>query len=239
MAAAGQIEIRETDDEAIHEMAFPYPFMRFVPRLQGPHGALPDHVMLSSTSAARNGKFFTIADVCEAITESLNLRHEGPPQASCDFRVNRLTSIKRLTEPGTIWDLTPPERDPVPTMPRMVACREKVFASAMGLHPRLGAQVSPQRRSPLRAGDFAHACDPPLRAPFTRAVAQDQTGPGLCKIAPDTSPPQADMNVLDAETLRRIGETVLRSEAEAARASIPLFCTTWQCARNHDDVVVV
>jgi len=228
MAAAGQIEILETEDEAKQEMAFPHPFMRFVPRPEGPHGALPDHVMLSSTSAARNGKFFTIADVCEAIAESMNLRHEGSPQASCDTHRFLLTSIERFTEPATIWDLTPPERDPVPSMPRMVVCREKVFAFAMGLHPRLGAQVSPQRRSPLRAADLAHACSPPLRAPLTRAVAQDQTGPGFWQIAPHTSPPQAKMNVLDAETLRRIGETVLRSEAEATRASIPIFCTTWR-----------
>jgi len=36
------------------------------------------------------------------------------------------------------------------------------------------------------------------------------------------------MNVLDAETLRRIGETVLRAETKAARASIPIFCTKWR-----------
>ena len=30
-----------------------------------------------------------------------------------------------------------------PVVPRMVECREKVLAFAMGLHPRLGDQVSP------------------------------------------------------------------------------------------------
>ena len=215
MAAAGQIEILETEDEAKQEMAFPHPFMRFVPRPEGPHGALPDHVMLSSTSAARNGKFFTIADVCEAIAESLNLRHDASIKASCDPYYSLLTSIERFTEPGTIWDLTPPERDPVNSMPRMEACREKVLAFAMGLHPRLGAQVSPQRRSPLRAADFVPVCHPPLRAPLTRAVVQDQTGPGFCEIAPDTCPLQAEMNVLEPESLRHIGETVLWEEGQA------------------------
>ena len=42
------------------------------------------------------------------------------------------------------------------------------------------------------------------------------------------------MNVLDVESLRRIGETVLRAEAEAARASIPIFCTTWR-TRTYDE----
>ena len=211
-------------------MAFPHPFMRFVPWLEGPQRALPDHIAVASTSAAHNGKFFTIADVYEAIAESLNLRHDAFPKASYHVAPGQLpclSSIERFAEPGTIWDLTPRERDPVPSMPRMEACRKKVFAFAMGLHPRLGAQVSPQRRSPLRAVVLAPAWHPPLRAPLTRAVAQDQTGLGFCEIAPDTFFPQAKMNVLDAETLRRIGETVLRSEAEAARASIPIFCTKW------------
>ena len=154
MAAEGLIEI---EDESKHEMAFPHPFMRIVPWPEGPHGALPDHVMLSSTSAAHNGKFFTIADVCEAIEVSLDLQHEGSSTASRDLDLNRLKSIKRFKELGTICDLTPPERDPVPSMPRMVACREKVFAFAMGLHPRLGAQVSPQQKVSL-AGSTLCAC---------------------------------------------------------------------------------
>ena len=169
MAAAGQIEI---EDEAKHEMAFPYPFMRFVPWPEGPNGALPDDVMLSSTSAARNGKFFSVFDVCKAIEESLNLWNEGSPQASCDTHHNLLTSIERFTEPGTIWDLTPPERDPLTSMPRMVACREKVFAFAMGLHPRLGAQVSPpQKIGPVNCR--LCACQQPVilhREPLSREL---------------------------------------------------------------------
>ncbi|KAJ1473134.1 hypothetical protein T484DRAFT_3646650 [Baffinella frigidus] len=133
--------------ELFHRNVFPHPFIRFVARPAGPHGALPDHVVLSSTSAARNGRFFDVLDVCEAIEESMNLWHEGSPRASCDARYKYLTSIELFTDdPVKIWDLTPPERDPVPTMPRMVECREKVLAFAMGLHPRLGAQVSPQRK---------------------------------------------------------------------------------------------
>jgi len=127
-----------------HTSVFPHPFIRFVTWPEGPHGALSDHI--SSTSAAPNGKFFTIADVLWAIEESLNLWHEGSPTANCDLGLNRLTSITRFKETGTIWDLTPPDRDPVPTMPKMVVCREKVFAFAMGLHPRLGAQVSPLQK---------------------------------------------------------------------------------------------
>ncbi|KAJ1481996.1 hypothetical protein T484DRAFT_1898535 [Baffinella frigidus] len=125
--------------ELFHRNVFPHPFIRFVSGPAGPHGALPDHVVLSSTSAARNGEFFDVFDVCAAIEESMNLWHEGSPRASCD---KCLTSIELFTDdPATIWDLTPPERDPVPDMPRMVQCREKVFAFAMGLHPRLGAQA--------------------------------------------------------------------------------------------------
>ncbi|KAJ1473127.1 hypothetical protein T484DRAFT_1752310 [Baffinella frigidus] len=163
--------------ELCNYKVFPHPFIRFVPWPEGPHGALPDHVMLSSTSAARNGEFFTAFDVCAAIEESMNLWHEGSPRASCDLHLNRLSSIELFTEPATIWDLTPPERDPVPNMPRMVECREKVFAFAMGLHPRLGAQ--------------------------------------------------AGMSGLDPESLRHISKIVLSTETEAARASIPIFCTTW------------
>ena len=84
---------------------------------------------------------------CSPRRQQQVLQHcEGSALSPFDLRLNRLAAIKSFTEPATIWDLTPPERDPVPSMPRMVACREKVFAFAMGLHPRLGAQVSPQRK---------------------------------------------------------------------------------------------
>ena len=49
----------------------------------------------------------------------------------------------------------------------------------------------------------------------------------FCEIGPDTFPRQANMKVMDAENLRRVGETVLSAQAEAARASMPTLCTTW------------
>ncbi|KAJ1473126.1 hypothetical protein T484DRAFT_1837567 [Baffinella frigidus] len=177
-------EFESNDMLMYNRKVFPHPFMRFVPWPEGPHGALPDHIVVASTTAARNGKFFDVLDVCAAIEESMNLWHEGRPRALFDVGLDRLASIESFTDPGTIWDLTPPEHDPVPTMPRMVDCREKVFVFAMGLHPRLGAQ--------------------------------------------------AGMNVLDPESLRRIGEIVLSAEAEVTRASIPIFCTTWR-ERVYDD----
>ena len=144
MDAEGEFE---SDDMPIYnKKVFPHPFMRIVPWPEGLQGALPDHIAVASTSAARNGRFFTVIDVVRAIKESLNLWQEGSALSPFDLRLNRLAPIESFTEPATIWDLTPPERDPVPTMTRMVACREKVFAFAMGLHPRLGAQVSPQRK---------------------------------------------------------------------------------------------
>jgi len=77
--------------------------------------------MLSSTSAACNGKFFTVLDVYGAIEESPNLWHEGSSKAGSDTHHLLLTSVERFTESDTNWDLTPPERDPMPAMPRMVA----------------------------------------------------------------------------------------------------------------------
>ena len=144
MDAEGEFE---SDDMIIYnKKVFPHPFMRIVPWPEGPHGALPDHIAVASTCAARNGRFFTVIDVVRAIEESLNLWQEGSALSLFDLRLNRLASIESFTEPATIWDLTPRERDPVLTMPRMVACRERVFAFTMGHRPRLGAQVSPQRK---------------------------------------------------------------------------------------------
>ena len=150
---AGSATLNECDVWG-HTMAFPHPFIRFVPWPEGPHGAFSDDI--SSTSAAPNGKFFTIFDVCEAIGKSLNIWPEGSPPASCDLRLNCLASIMSFKGMGTIWDLTPPDRDPVPTMPKMVTCLDKEFAFAMGLHPRLGAQASPKQKiGPARSRLFA------------------------------------------------------------------------------------
>ncbi|KAJ1473135.1 hypothetical protein T484DRAFT_1752319 [Baffinella frigidus] len=168
-----------------NRMVFPHPYMRFVPWPEGPYQGDAEEVPVASTFAALNGRFFTVIDVVLAIEDSLNLWHEGSPKACCKTHLDRLASIESFTEPAAIWDLTPPERDPVPNMPRMVECREKVFVFAMGLHPRLGAQ--------------------------------------------------AGMHVLDPESLRRIGEIFLSAEAEAARASIPIFCTTWRKSLYDDD----
>jgi hypothetical protein len=135
----------ESDDMLLYKRkVFPHPFIRFIPYPEGPRGALPDHFAVASTFAARNGRFFDVIDVVQAIEESMNHWQNELPHPFFNLHLDRLASIESFTKPAAIWDLTPPERDPVPTMPRMVECREKVFAFAMGLHPRLGAQVFAQ-----------------------------------------------------------------------------------------------
>jgi hypothetical protein len=87
------------------------------------------------------GEYFTIRDVTDAIASALNLRLEGcGTGAFCDTAHMYLEGISRVS-PGqgiSIWDLTPPERDPVLAV---VMRRAKTLAFSMGIHPRLGAEV--------------------------------------------------------------------------------------------------
>mmetsp|Transcript_2838 Transcript_2838/g.6442 ORF Transcript_2838/g.6442 Transcript_2838/m.6442 type:complete len:448 (+) Transcript_2838:250-1593(+) len=116
--------------------AFPDTMVRFVAP-EKPDGAIPDNVIVVSTSAAPNGKFFTVQDIADAIGTSLNLKLDGyPTGAFCGQ--GWLGRISPVVPGARVWDLTPPARDPVLAK---VMIRAKTVAFAMGLHPRLGAQA--------------------------------------------------------------------------------------------------
>mmetsp|Transcript_37878 Transcript_37878/g.89534 ORF Transcript_37878/g.89534 Transcript_37878/m.89534 type:complete len:196 (+) Transcript_37878:221-808(+) len=184
-------------------VAFPYPLMRCIPSGRGPEG-IPGNVRFVSTSAAPNGRFFTVRDVVGAIADSINvtLRLEGWASGPlCDIQRKHLRGITRTrVDPQgvgvTDWDLTPPARDPVLAE---VMRRAKTLAFSMGLHPRLGAKAG------------MRVLDPEILRRICDAAA-----PGV--IAPE----------MDAEAARAVARhPVLLAEAEAMRAKIPIFRTTW------------
>ncbi|KAJ1477244.1 replication factor-A protein 1 [Baffinella frigidus] len=120
--------------EFVFEVAFPYPLMRCIPEWSGPEG-VPNNVRFVSTSAAPNGKFFTVGDIPRALADSLNAKF-----TQGGYEWTGAASRGSFA----IWDLTPPARAPVlAAVVRRVAndrCA-KTLAFAMGLHPRLGAQA--------------------------------------------------------------------------------------------------
>mmetsp|Transcript_42553 Transcript_42553/g.96819 ORF Transcript_42553/g.96819 Transcript_42553/m.96819 type:complete len:449 (+) Transcript_42553:230-1576(+) len=178
------------ETEAFHDT-----LVRFVAPLK-PEG-IPDHVMVVSTSAAPNGKFFTIRDITDGIGTSLNLELDGYPTGAFDGQ-GWLGGIQYLI-PGpevTVWDLTPPARDPVLAT---VMRRAKAFAFAMGLHPRLGAQAG------MRVLDTEILCM-------------------ICKFA-SKGVMAEEMGAEAAAAMAR--DPVLTAEAEDIRARIPIFNTQW------------